>query len=218
MWSQTLLGLFYGIFPPETRVRWDLYTPAQRRQAAIDALPQKISEIDVRVERLHSDLEAAQNSIQRILVAPGGEMTKRMRLAGAVRERNGILTNIQTLTTAREMLRSTAASYENVALLKDTRRYIDTILRTAGGEDVSDEIAQTAEDVQDADREVHRLQTLIQSAMQPLSAPISLAGDASVDEEVSRLLASTPAAEPTPSVRNARDALRKIRDVGVMKN
>lgn len=211
MWSQTLLGLLYGIFPPETRVRWDLYTPAQRRQAAIDALPQKIAEIDVRVERLHADLEAAQASIQRTLAAPGAEMTKRMRLAGAVRERNGILTNIQTLTSAREMLRSTAASYENVALLKDTRRYIDTILRTAGGEDVADDIAQTAEDVQDADREVHRLQTVIQSAMQPLSAPVSLAGDASVDEEVSRLLAAAPAAETAPTARSARDAVRKIR-------
>lgn len=210
MWSQTLLGLLYGIFPPETRVRWDLYTPAQRRQAAIDALPQKIAEIDVRVERLHEDLEAAQASIQRTLSAPGGEMTKRMRLAGAVRERNGILTNIQTLTSAREMLRSTAASYENVALLKDTRRYIDTILRTAGGEDVADDLAQTGEDMQAADREVHRLQTVIQTAMQPLSAPVSLAGDASVDEEVARLLAAAPVAE-TPTARSARDAVRKIR-------
>ena len=82
MWP-TLLGLLYGLLPPETRVRWDLYTPSQRLQAAIDGLPRKIADVDVRIERLHADLEQAQTSIERIRTMPGGEMTRRLRLTGA---------------------------------------------------------------------------------------------------------------------------------------
>lgn len=192
-------------------MRWDLYTPSQRRQAAIDGLPHKIEEIDARVERLHTDLERAHASIERIRAAPGGEMTKRIRLTGAVRERNGILGNIRVMTAMRERLRSTAASYENVELLRQTRTYIDTILRAAGGEDLAEEMAQTTENIQEADKEQFRLEKVIDRAMQPVQSPILANVEMDVDDEVARLLATAPVSEPTPVARNAREALRKIK-------
>ena len=111
----------------------------------------------------------------------------------------------------RERLRSVAASYENIELLRETRSYIDTILRTSGGEELADEMAQTTENIQAADKEIFRLDKLLERVTQSAQMPVSAAGDASVEDEVARLLADAPASEPAPTARSTREALRKIK-------
>lgn len=208
MWPEWVLEKLYETVPTELRRWWNLYTPEQRRRRIVQSLEANIVECTARIEALHAEYETSLQAIDLLCAGPGTPVQKRLRLTAAINERNRILREIETMTSALGMMRTKLSNIHSAVILREVKEYISELLEEIG----DGEVEKDSDAVREADRVNARETRRLERGTRPLEDSAARMTDPGVEDEVTRLL-GMPQPEPAaaPPQRRQRDLVKKLK-------